>query len=91
MIDFITTASFDRDVKRAAKSHRSIIADLDVAKSALLSPFHLGIIPVSPQRCVLMHDRCDYKVYKIRHFAYASLKGKGGNSGYRLIYIYAQK
>ena len=56
----------------------------------LLEPHFVSGFPTPPRALVDIEGFCgeDYKSKKVRKFACASLKGKGGNSGIRVIFVY---
>jgi mRNA-degrading endonuclease RelE of RelBE toxin-antitoxin system len=81
---FKSLPEFDKDLKRLLKKYRSIHSDVDVVKKVLhirpdeKPPFSFRINDLGVSTCVI----------KIRKIACDSLKGKGVNSGLRLIYAY---
>jgi hypothetical protein len=81
---FEELAEFTKDVKHLSKRFRSLDQDLEVVKKVIsYSPDARP--PFSFQLNNLQLDICVIKVKKI---ACKSLKGKGVNSGLRLIYAY---
>jgi mRNA-degrading endonuclease YafQ of YafQ-DinJ toxin-antitoxin module len=81
---FEELAEFTKDVKHLSKRFRSLDQDLEVVKKVInYSPDARP--PFSFQINNLQLDTCVIKVKKI---ACKSLKGKGVNSGLRLIYAY---
>ncbi|PLW96704.1 MAG: hypothetical protein C0593_10780 [Marinilabiliales bacterium] len=75
---------FRRDLKRLSKKYKSLPLDVDVLRKVLtvrpeVSP------PFSYQINNLGIDTC---VIKVRKIASKSFKGKGVNSGFRLVYAY---
>jgi len=75
-------AEFRRDMKRLLKKYRTLNDDLSVVKKVLYVRPHASP-PFSFEINNLEIDTCVIKVKKI---ACKSLKGKGVNSGLRLIY-----
>ena len=79
---------FDKDIKKLLKRFRTIEDDLDVFIKAELVLYHKlkkdnkGIFPI-PGLGVEKP-----KIYKAKKFACRSLKGKGAQSGIRVIYAY---
>jgi hypothetical protein len=79
---------FSRDLKRLVKRFRTLEEDLATLLEAQLVLFHkLGVdnngvfeIPGMPFR--------EPRIYKAKKFACRALKGRGANSGLRLIYAY---
>jgi hypothetical protein len=84
MITFYSLLEFDKDVKLLTKKFRTLPNDLAIVKEVLTirpnsrPPFsyeinHLGILT-----CII----------KVKKIASQSLKGRGNNSGLRLVYAY---
>jgi hypothetical protein len=79
---------FERDLKGLVKRFRTLEEDLVTLLETQLVLFHkLGVdnrgvfeIPGMPFR--------EPRIYKAKKFACRALKGRGGNSGLRLIYAY---
>lgn len=75
---------FDKDLKKLKKKYRSLDEDLNVIKKVLeirpdeSPPFSFTINNLSITTCVI----------KVKKIACKSLKGRGVNSGLRLIYAY---
>ncbi len=75
---------FDKDLKRLIKKYRSLNSDLEDLKKVLKirpdekSPFSYRINDLGIKTCVI----------KVKKIACDSLRGKGVNSGLRLIYAY---
>ena len=79
---FDELAEFRRDLKRLLKKYRSLNEDLEVVKQVLSvfpderPPFSYRINGLSIETCII----------KVKKIACKSLKGKGVNTGLRLIY-----
>lgn len=79
---------FERDLKSMVKRFRTLEEDMATLLRAQIVLFHkLGIdnkgvfqIPGFPFK--------EPKIYKVKKFACRALKGRGANSGLRLIYAY---
>ena len=75
---------FKRDLKKLLKKYRSLDDDLEVVKKVLKvvpkerPPFSFGIDGLGIETCVI----------KVKKIACKSLKGRGVNSGLRLIYAH---
>lgn len=75
---------FHKDLKPLLKKYRTINEDLDVVKQVLTAlpderpPFSFRIDNLGIETCVI----------KVKKIACKSLKGRGVNSGLRLIYAY---
>jgi mRNA-degrading endonuclease RelE of RelBE toxin-antitoxin system len=83
-MNFNELDDFKRDLKYLLKKYRSLIEDLTVVKQVLeVNPE--GKPPFSFQIDNLGLTTCIIKVKKI---ACKSLKGRGVNSGFRLVYAY---
>jgi mRNA-degrading endonuclease RelE of RelBE toxin-antitoxin system len=82
---------FERDLKGLARRFRTIEEDLAILLRAQIMPFHkLGV----DNRGVVRISGLPFlepKIYKVRKFACRSLKGRGANSGLRLIYAYFEQ
>lgn len=82
---------FDKDMKKLLKRFRTLEDDLDVFIKAELVLYHKlkkdnkGIFPI-PGLGVEKP-----KIYKAKKFACRSLKGKGVQSGIRVVYGYLEK
>lgn len=78
---------FEKDVKKLWKKYRALPDDIEVMKKILVlipderPPFNFRISDLGITTCVI----------KIRKIASRSFKGKGVNSGFRLIYAYFEK
>jgi len=84
MIVFDTLSEFDKDLKRLLKKYRSLVYDLEDVKTILKvrpnekPPFSFEINNLGISTCII----------KVKKIACNSLKGKGVNSGLRLIYAH---
>lgn len=90
-IHYLETPEFQKDLSGLCKRYRSLPEDIEIAKKAAIELFHIhnldnrSVFPI-PNFC------CDeLKVYKVRKFACKVLKGKGNNSGIRIIYAFFPK
>jgi mRNA-degrading endonuclease RelE of RelBE toxin-antitoxin system len=83
-IEFDELPEFKRDLKNLLKKYRTLKEDLEVVKLDLNDepgespPFSFRIDHLALETCVI----------KIKKIACKALKGKGVNSGLRLIYAY---
>jgi mRNA-degrading endonuclease RelE of RelBE toxin-antitoxin system len=90
-ISYDETPEFKKDFKKLAKKFRTLPEDLELVKSAVIELNHvLGINNLS---AVLVEGLCaeEVKIYKIRKFACKALKGRGSQTGIRVIYAYHVK
>ena len=86
MTDFFRLPEFDHDMKKLQKDFRSLEDDLGnftIALRARIPDGLPGIVRISD----LGADVND-PVFKVRKFRCQSLKGRGPNSGIRLIFAY---
>ena len=87
-IEYRETDEFQKDFRRLAKRFRSLSDDLETAKQNAIELFHLRDID---NRSVFpIPDFCSEKVAicKLKKFACKSLKGRGVQSGIRIIYAF---
>ena len=81
---FEELAEFQKDLKLLLKKYRTLNDDLEVVKQVLIispderPPFSFRIDNLGIETCVI----------KVKKIACKSLKGRGVNSGLRLIYAY---
>lgn len=86
-MNFELLAEFQKDLKALLKKYRTLESDLAVVKKVLTvfpderPPFSFRIEGLQIKCCVI----------KVRKIACKSLKGKGVNSGLRLIYAWFEK
>lgn len=75
---------YEKDLKKLSKKYRTLSDDMEVVKKVLLvypkerPPFSFRIDHLGIETCVI----------KIKKIASKSFKGKGINSGFRLIYAH---
>lgn len=80
---------FEKDLKRLHKKFKTIEEDLEIFIRTQLVLYHKqeidngGVFPISG-----LPVREGIKIYKAKKFACKSLKGKGVQSGIRVIYTY---
>jgi len=90
-IEYFATPSFQKDLKRLLKKHRTLEDDLEIAKRDAIELYHLkridneSVFPI-PKFCSET-----IKICKIKKFACKSLKGRGSKSGIRVIYAFHQQ
>jgi hypothetical protein len=83
-MNFDELSEFQKDLKLLLKKYRTLHDDLCIVKKVLLiapderPPFSFRIDQLGIKTCVI----------KVRKIACKSLKGKGVNSGLRLVYAY---
>jgi mRNA-degrading endonuclease RelE of RelBE toxin-antitoxin system len=78
---------FIKDIKKLSKKHNSISEDIEVVKKVLAilpddrPPFSYRIDGLGIESCII----------KVKKIASKSFKGKGVNSGFRIIYAHFEK
>ena len=83
-MEFAKLPEFEKDMKHLLKKYRSLNEDLEVVRMILSKmpderpPFSFRIDNLGITTCVI----------KVKKIACKSLKGKGVNSGFRLIYAW---
>jgi len=84
---FEELSEFQKDIKKLSKKYRTLSEDVDVVKKVLTvnpaerPPFSYRIDGLGIETCII----------KIKKIASKSFKGKGVNSGFRLIYAHFEK
>ena len=86
--DVVRLPEFDRDLKKLLKRYRTLGSDLEILVNTAVFLFH-KVDPDYPHVSRIDDlGELRFPVYKVRRFACRSMKGKGGNTGLRLIYAY---
>jgi len=86
-INFEELPEFQKDLKRLLKKHRTLNSDLEAVRKDLNDepgaspPFSFRIENLGITTCII----------KIKKIASDSFKGRGVNSGFRLIYAYFEQ
>jgi hypothetical protein len=86
--EIVRIPEFEKDMKKLRKRFRTLDEDIDNFIKFALIPFHKegsdygGIVVVSDLGIE------EPKIYKVRKFACRALKGKGNQTGIRIIYAY---
>ena len=86
MTEFFRLPEFDHDMKKLSKDLRSLEVDLETFTIALSARIPAGL-PGIVRIANLGVDLPD-PVFKVRKFRCQSLKGRGSNSGLRVIYAF---
>jgi len=88
LITYKSTSGFDKDLKRLLKKFRTLEDDIDVAKKNAIELFHS--LKVDNNSIEPIQNFCsdEVKICKIKKFACKALKGRGVQSGIRVIYAY---
>ena len=89
--EIVRLPDFERDMKRLLKRFRSLEDDLDNFIKTELKLFHkLGIDNKGVVQIARLGIQAP-RIYKARKFACRSLKGKGAQTGIRVIYAYFEE
>ena len=87
-INYKSTAGFDKDLKRLLKKFRTLESDIEVAKKNAIELFHIMNIDNNSVEPIPRFCSDELKICKIKKFACKALKGRGVQSGIRIIYAY---
>jgi mRNA-degrading endonuclease RelE of RelBE toxin-antitoxin system len=82
---------FDRDLKRLARRFRTLDEDLAMLVRAQIMPFHKMGTDNKGMVQIPGLPFSEPKMFKAKKFACRSLKGRGANTGLRLIYAYYEE
>lgn len=88
MIKYVTTTSFEKDLKKLQKKFRTLEEDLKVAKKNAIELYHIQRIDNESIEPIPGFCNKEVLICKIRKFACKALKGRGNKSGIRIIYAY---
>ena len=86
-MDFETLPEYNKDLKKLLKKYRTLTSDIEDVKKVLSirpdaqPPFSFRIDGLGIEDCVI----------KVKKIASDSFKGRGINSGFRLVYAYFQE
>ena len=86
--EFIELPEYAKDLKKLSKKFKTLPEDLETFKNTQLKLYHKlkidngGIIRISDLSISYPH------IFKVKKFACRALKGKGVQSGIRIIYAY---
>jgi mRNA-degrading endonuclease RelE of RelBE toxin-antitoxin system len=86
-MEFETLPEYDKDLKKLLKKYHTLTNDIEDVKKVLSirpdaqPPFSFRIDGLGIESCVI----------KVKKIASDSFKGRGCNSGFRLIYAYLQE
>lgn len=87
-ITYKSTSGFDKDLKRLLKKFRTLEDDVEVAKKNAIELFHLLKVDNNSVEPIPNFCSEELKICKIKKFACKALKGRGVQSGIRVIYAY---
>jgi mRNA-degrading endonuclease RelE of RelBE toxin-antitoxin system len=87
-ITYTETSEFQKDFKKLSKRFRTLRSDLELSKQKTIELFFVN--GKDNQSIFQIPDFCSesVKVCKIKKFACKSLKGKGAQSGIRVIFAF---
>lgn len=87
-ITYKNTSGFDKDLKRLLKKFRTLEDDIEIAKTNAIELFHFKNIDNNSVEPIPNFCSDELKICKIKKFACKALKGRGAQSGIRIIYAY---
>jgi mRNA-degrading endonuclease RelE of RelBE toxin-antitoxin system len=86
--ELVKLPEFEKDMKKLRKRFRTLDEDIDNFIKFALVPFHTEGIDYGGIVVVSDLGIGEPKIYKVRKFACRALKGKGNQTGVRIIYAY---
>ncbi len=89
--DIVYLSEFEKEKKKLLKRFRTIDEDLDNFINVQLKLFHKLGIDNNAVEHISDLSLNEPKIYKVKKFACKSLKGKGVQSGIRIIYSFLEK
>ncbi len=89
--DIVYLSEFKKEKKKLLKRFRTLDEDLDNFINVQLKLFHKLGIDNNAVEHISYLGIAEPKIYKVKKFACKSLKGKGVQSGIRIIYSYFEK
>jgi len=89
-IKYRATRRFEKELEKLGKRYRTLSDDLENAKENAIELFHLKGIDNNSCFELQGYKNESCKVYKLKKFACKSMKGKGINSGIRVIYAFCK-
>ena len=87
-ITYKNTSGFEKDLKKLLKKFRTLEDDIEVAKKNAIELFHLKNIDNNSVEPIPNFCSDELKICKTKKFACKALKGRGVQSGIRIIYAY---
>jgi hypothetical protein len=87
-IDYFETGEFAKDFRKLAKRFKTLTDDIETAKKNAIELYHLH--KIDNQSVFQIHEfkSDEMEICKLKKFACKALKGKGVQSGIRVIYAY---
>ena len=87
-LTYSETEQFQKEFKKLNKRFKTLKEDLEIAKPSAIKLFHDLNIDNRSVFELAGYSPSSFKLYKLKKFACKSLKGKGINSGIRVIYAF---
>ena len=82
---------FEKDLKKLVRRFASLEEDLQIFIKVAMNAFHKQNVDSQTILCISNPDIHSPKIYKAKKFACKALKGKGVQSGIRVIYAYHEE
>ena len=89
--EIIWLPEFEKDLKKLSKRFRTLEEDLKIFINTQLNLFHKQGVDNRGVLAISGLGITNPKIYKAKKFACRSLKGRGADSGIRVIYAYWQE
>lgn len=87
-INYCRNARFKRQFKKLIRKFRTLEDDIKIVQKAAIELWHIHNKDNNAIELIPGFDNKKIQIYKIKKFACKSLKGKGVQSGIRLIYAF---
>lgn len=87
-INYKRTPSFEKDLKKLLKKFKSLEEDIEIVKKNAIELYHIHKIDNNSIEPIPHFCKDELKICKIKKFACKDLKGRGVQSGIRIIYAY---
>lgn len=87
-IDYFETEEFAKDFRKLAKKFKTLADDIETAKKNAIELYHLHKIDNQSIFQIQEFKSDEMEICKLKKFACKALKGKGVQSGIRVIYAY---
>ena len=87
-IEYFESESFQKDFKKLVKKFPGLREDFAIVKKAAIELFHLHQIDNHSIFLLQGYETSGFRFYKLKKFACRALKGRGSQSGLRVIYAY---
>lgn len=90
MIKYEESAEFKKDLKKLVKRFASLPGDLETVKKAVIELRHIHNLNNLSTFEIPGFNSAELSFWKIKKFACRSLKGRGAQSGLRVIYSWCK-